>query len=193
MRLSPALLLSLMTLGAGAGTLAWGLDWQPDLSTAEVAPVPAPQQVQAARTDMAQDEALIQVLRDRPPFTPGRRPPRPAATLAIADSAAPEAVADLPVPTVRGIAVSGQSSIAVVALESQNSRLHRVPLGGEIGGWRVTAIKRGSVTFTTPTIEAVAHLSKPGEEPRVETTRHDSEVAAKEDPDIRKLVTGHNM
>ena len=35
MRFSPALLLSLVTLGAGGATLATGLNWQPDPGTVD--------------------------------------------------------------------------------------------------------------------------------------------------------------
>jgi hypothetical protein len=115
--------------------------------------------------------------------------------LAIADAPeqAAEAAADLSVPTVRGIALSGQSSIAIVALESESHRLHRVALGGEIGGWRVSAIQRESVVFNTETVQAKAYLVKPGEEPRVETTRHEAEIAEKEDADSARLANGRHM
>jgi hypothetical protein len=192
MRFSPALLLSLMTLGAGGATLATGLNWQPDLGTVEVAPAPPPQPVKAAGPATTGDTALLDTLRDRPPFTPGRRPPPPE-TLAVAETAEGQAVADLPVPTVRGIALSGQGSVAIVALESESNRLHRVALGGEIAGWRVTAIQRESVVFSTETIEARAFLGKPGEEPRVETTRHDAELAEKEDADGARISAGQQM
>ena len=192
MRFSPALLLSLMTLGAGGATLVTGLNWQPDLDTAEVAPAPPPQPVKAAGSPTPQDTALLRTLNERPLFTPGRRPPPPT-TLALADTSNPEATADLPVPTVRGVALSGKSSVAIVALESENTRLHRVALGGEIAGWRVTAIQRESVTFSTETIEARAYLGKPGEKPRIETTYHDAELAEKEDPDGARLSAGRHM
>jgi hypothetical protein len=194
MRFSPALLLSLMTLGAGGATLATGLDWQPDPGAAAVTPAPAPQPVRTAGASPPGDAALLQTLRDRPPFTPGRRPPQPI-VLAVADAPeqAAEAAADLSVPTVRGIAISGQGSIAIVALESESHRLHRVALGGEVGGWRVSAIQRESVVFNTETVQAKAYLVKPGEEPRVETTRHESEIAEKEDADSARLANGRHM
>jgi hypothetical protein len=193
MRFSPALLLSLMTLGAGGATLSMGMNWEPDLSTAAVAPAPLPQPVKAAVPATTQDTALLQTLRDRPPFTAGRRPPQPAA-VAGAEAAEPEAIpAELPVPTVRGIALSGQSSVAIVVLDSDSQRLHRIALGGEIAGWRVTNIQRESVTFSTETIEAKVYLRKPGEEPRVETTHHDPEVAQKEETDTARLTRGQNM
>jgi hypothetical protein len=113
--------------------------------------------------------------------------------LALAKTAEPEVVADLPVPAVRGIALSGQSSVAIVALPSENTRLHRVALGHEIAGWRVTAIQRQSVVFSTETIEARAYLGKPGQEPRIETTRHDAELAEKEDADGARLSAGRHM
>jgi hypothetical protein len=192
MRFSPALVLSLMTLGAGGATLATGLNWQPDLTTVEVTPAPAPQPAKAAATSTTRDTALLQTLNERPPFTPGRRPPQPA-MLALAETAEAQTTADLPVPTVRGIALSGQSSVAIVALESESNRLHRVALGGEIAGWRVTAIQRESVVFSSETIEARAYLGKPGEEPRVETSHHNAELAEKEDADGARALAGRNM
>jgi len=194
MRLSPALLLSLMTLGAGGATLANGLNWEPDLGTATVTPAPMPQPVKASGAATVQDTALLQILRDRPPFTPGRRPPQPAPVLALVETPEPQATADIPpVPTVRGIALSGQSSVAILMLPSENTRLHRVTLGGQIAGWRVTAIQRESVTFSGETVEARAYRGKPGEEPRVETIHHGSEVAEKEDTDGARLSTGRHM
>jgi hypothetical protein len=192
MRFSPALLLSLMTLSAGGATLVTGLNWQPDLTTAQVAPAPPPSPVKTALSRTNQHTALLQTLNERPPFTPGRRPPPPA-MLALADTSNPEAPADLPVPTVRGIALSGRSSVAIVALESESNRLHRITLGGEIAGWRVTAIQRESVTFSTETIEARAYLGKPGEEQRVETTHRDAELAEKDDTDTMRLPAGRHM
>ena len=57
----------------------------------------------------------------------------------------------------------------------------------------MTEIQRESVTFSTETIEAKAYLGKPGEEPRVETTHHDAEVAEKEDTDSARLTRGQHM
>ena len=57
----------------------------------------------------------------------------------------------------------------------------------------MTAIQRESVVFSTETIEARAFLGKPGEEPRVETTRHDAELAEKEDADGARLSAGQQM
>ena len=168
------------------------MNWQPDPGTVDVASAPAPQPVKTAAAASSGDTALLQTLRDRPPFTPGRRPPQQP-VLALADAAEPEAATDLPVPTVRGIALSGPGSIAIVALEAESHRLHRVPLGGEIGGWRVSAIQRESVVFNTETVQAKAFLVKPGEEPRVETTHHESEIAEKEDADSAPLANGRHM
>jgi hypothetical protein len=192
MRLSPALLLSLMMLGAGGATLATGFNWEPDLEITRIAPVPVPQPVKTAGTSTPQDAALLQTLNERPPFTPGRRPPQPE-TPAVAETAKAQAVPDLPVPTVRGIALSGQSSVAIVALGFESNRLHRIALGGEIAGWRVTDIQRESVTFSNATIAAKAYLGKPGEEPRVETTRHDAELAEKKDTDTTRLSPDRHM
>ena len=78
MRFSPALLLSLMTLGAGGATLATGLNWQPDLGTVGVAPAPAASAGQSRRDLHHAGHGAAPNLHDRPPFTPGRRPPPPA-------------------------------------------------------------------------------------------------------------------
>jgi hypothetical protein len=183
MRVSPALLLSLVTFGAGGATLSLGLKWQPNLPAAEVTLASSPQPAKAKRADPAEDGGLIQILLERPPFTPGRRRPPPP-VLAVAEAPAEEAAAvDATVPTVRGIALSGRDSIAIVVLDSEANRLHRIALGSEIVGWRVTEIERESVTFSSPSVQAKSFLRRPGEPPHVEMTQHDSKLAEKEDAD----------
>jgi hypothetical protein len=102
-------------------------------------------------------------------------------------------VTDLAIPTVRGIALSGRSSVAIVSLNQEENRLHRIALGNEIGGWRITAIRRGSVTFTTATTEATVHLGKPGEEPVVEIVQRGPELAEETDVDTSGVGADQRM
>src|SRR3954463_8934024 len=102
MRFSPALILSLMTLGAGGAMLVTGSNWQPDLTTAEVAPAPPPQPLKVTGISTTEDTELLRTLNERPPFTPGRRPPQPAAVAVAETPETQEVTTDLPVPIVRG-------------------------------------------------------------------------------------------
>jgi hypothetical protein len=192
MRISPAFLLSLLTLGGGVATLVHGSNWQPDISAPVIGSALPPQAVQAAPSGGIKDEARVKVLTDRPLFTAGRRPQEPAA-VAAGEVERQEAVADLAIPTVRGIALSGRSSVAIVSLNQEENRLHRIALGDEIGGWRITAIRRGSVTFSTATTEATVHLGKPGEEPVVEIVQRGPELAEKADSNTSGVGAGQRM
>ena len=180
MRFSPALLLSLLMLGGGTATLAHGLSWQPDLSSPVIDAAPPPRMVQAEPSGGTRDDAQVQGLIDRPLFTVGRRLQQPVPT-ASEETEQPAVVADLAVPIVRGIALSGRSSVAIVSLDGEKNRLHRIALGNEIGGWRITTIRRGSVTFSNSTTEATVHLGKPGGEPQVEIVHRNPELAEKVD------------
>jgi hypothetical protein len=158
-------------MAAGSSILLQGLEWQPQIPTAEFMPTsmqrsrsPLPASPEQLDVD-ADIDAQVQVLRQRPPFTPGRRVP----VAAVADAAAPPVTgpAAVPVPALHGIALSGRRAVAIV-LEPGGGRLRRVGLGDEVAGWRVTAIRHGSVTFETASAEATVYLDRTGEEPRSE-------------------------
>jgi hypothetical protein len=162
MHLPRSIFLSLIIMSAGGGTLAWGLDWTPDISTAKIAPAPVPWAEMAALSTARQTDTAD--LRQRPLFTPGRRPYAPTAA---ADPSAPvpvETTASIPVPIVLGIATSGEQAVAIVA-EADGARPRSVVLGDKVKDWCVIAIDRGSVTFRSLTdgsaaAETVADLKK---------------------------------
>ncbi len=85
--------------------------------------------------------------RDRPLFSPTRRPPPPAEQPADAASAPPSAAAP-PAPdiTVSGIILGLQTRIAIVRLGGSPTATH-VTVGGSVGGWTVSAIGARDVTL----------------------------------------------
>ena len=94
-----------------------------------------------------------ETLHERPPFTPGRRPPPPT----ISPLPTPPSSGGSRSPTFRCRPCAASPSPAKARSPSwrwspKTTRLHRVALGGEIAGWRVTAIQRESVIFSTETI-----------------------------------------
>src|SRR5687768_11467177 len=107
MRLSPSALLSLLVVSAGSGTLIHAWDWRPDVPVWDIGPAPirpdaVPITGGTEDADIAARDSAAELLRQRPPFTPGRRPYTPA----IVEEAAPPMAAaaeEIPVPAVHGI------------------------------------------------------------------------------------------
>lgn len=123
-----------LLVAGGAASLSWGLSYEP----APAAP-PTPPARPAAETRSAAVPAAVvdaSVLRERPLFTPGRRPPE-------APAAAVTTVVGDP-PTVQGVAIAGTAAFALV---KAGDRVRRVALGGAVDGWTVVAIERRRVTL----------------------------------------------
>jgi hypothetical protein len=181
----------LMAIAAGGGVLLWGLERQPQVPTVGFMPTSmhpprGPLPASLGQMDAGADvDAQVQVLRQRPPFTPGRRAP----VAAVADAAAPPVTGTtvVPVAALHGIALSGRRAVAVVL--DPGGRLRRVGLGDEIAGWRVTAIRRGSVTFETASAEATVHLDRAGGEPHhVQVERGDgASLAQRRSAEAKRL------
>lgn len=172
---SSPLLMSLFAMAAGGMVLAQGLGWQPEEPAVDIPP--ASFEVERVQPHDAGDQvaADIDVLVQRPAFTPGRHPYVPA----VADAAAIEedaAQADVPVPQVLGVAVSPARAVAVV-MDADGGRTRRVAPGDELAGWRVVAIDRERVTFGSDEMRAVVYLKRSGDQQRVEVTPLVSEVA----------------
>ncbi|WP_158045287.1 hypothetical protein [Skermanella pratensis] len=172
---SSPLMMSLFAMAAGGMVLAQGLGWQPEEPAVDI---PAASfEVERVRPHDTGDQvaADIDVLLQRPAFTPGRRPFVPA----LAGTATTEedlAEADVPVPKVLGVAVSSARAVAVV-MDVDGSRTRRVSTGDELAGWRVVAIDRERVTFGSDAVQAVVYLKRSGDQQRVEVTPLVSEVA----------------
>jgi hypothetical protein len=182
MRISSAILLSLLTLAGGAAVLVHGLNWQPAIEAPVIESAAPSQVVRAAPFANIEDGTQIQVLTDRPLFTAGRRPHVPEA-VAAGETEQQAAEAEIDVPIVRGIGLSGRSSVAILSLRQEENRLHRLALGHEIDGWRITSIRRQSVTFSRAATEATVHLGQPGQEPVVE-------IVQQREPELAEEVDG---
>lgn len=124
-----------LVAAGGAASLSWGLSYGPVPAAPPAPPArPAPETRAAAVPTAVVDAS---VLRERPLFTPGRRPPEaPAATVSTAGT-----ILDDP-PTVQGVAIAGTVAFALV---KAGDRVRRVALGGAVGGWTVVAIERRRV------------------------------------------------
>ncbi|UEM23725.1 hypothetical protein JL100_013605 [Skermanella mucosa] len=175
---SSPLLMSLFAMAAGGMVLAQGLGWQPEEPATDI---PAASfEVERVQPHDTGDQvaADIDVLLQRPAFTPGRRPSVPA----VAGTATTEeelAQADVPVPKVLGVAVSSVRAVAVVT-EADGGPTRRVATGDELAGWHVVAIDRERVTFGSNAVQAVVYLKRSGDRQRVEVTPLVSEVAERD-------------
>ena len=192
MRVSSAFLLSLLTLAGGAAMLGHGLNWQPDIEAPVIESAAPSQVVRSAPSAGIEDGTQIRVLTDRPLFTAGRRPHVPEA-VAAGETEQQAAEAEIDVPIVRGIGLSGRSSVAILSLRQEESRLHRIALGHEIDGWRITAIRRQSVTFSRAATEATVHLGQPGQEPVVEIVQREPELAEEAERGTAAVDAGQRM
>jgi hypothetical protein len=103
------------------------------------------------------------------------------------------AEAGIDVPIVRGVGLSGRSSVAILSLRQEENRLHRIALGHEIDGWLITAIRRQSVTFSRAATEATVHLGQPGQEPVVEIVQRKPELAEEVDGETAAVDAGQRM
>jgi general secretion pathway protein N len=77
------------------------------------------------------------VTRDRPLFSPTRRPPAPPPAAAAAAPAPPAPPPDV---VLLGVVVEGEDAHAVVRTGA-GTKIRRVRLGDEIGGWKVGQIE----------------------------------------------------
>src|SRR6516165_5471219 len=78
----------------------------------------------------------LSAARDRPLFSPDRRPPAPPPAPV---AAAPPAPAPPPDVTLLGIVVDGERARAIV--RSGGAKIERVQIGDHIGGWEVSQIE----------------------------------------------------
>ena len=163
-------LLPLIALAAGGALLARGLEWQPEIPAVHVPPSQAERPAERSGDDRGRTEALVEELQRRPLFTPGRRLYDPADT-GPGQASIPAAETDVlpPVPEMRGTAVSGERSVAIV-IDPDDDRMRRVVAGDEVGGWTVVEIRSGKIILRSDRADAVVYPSIPGGEPRSEVT-----------------------
>jgi hypothetical protein len=84
----------------------------------------------------AQPLAGLSATRDRPLFSPGRRPPAPPPAPV---AAAPPPPAPPPDVTLLGVVVDRERARAIV--RSGSAKIERVQIGDDIGGWKVSRIE----------------------------------------------------
>ncbi|UEM07852.1 hypothetical protein JL101_033835 (plasmid) [Skermanella rosea] len=163
-------LLPLIALAAGGAILAGGLEWQPEVPAVHVAPSRVEPPAERSADDGGRIAALVDELRRRPLFTPGRRAYEPA-DVGPGQPSVPAAETDAfpPVPEIRGTAVSGERSVAIV-IDPDDDRIRRVVAGDEVGGWTVLEIRSGKVRLRSDKADAVVYPSIPGGGPRSEVT-----------------------
>lgn len=166
-------LMSVLAMASGGAVLVQGLIWQPAVPQAQISE-PATQTVGSQRHDLPDRTGMdVEILLERPLFTPGRHPITPA----VLEKDAGEQIVetDTPVPEVAGVALSSLRSVVVVK-DTDGAKIHRLPQGGSIKGWRVVAIEREKVTFTSKTMRAVVFLKSSGQQ-QTEVTPLVSEIA----------------
>jgi hypothetical protein len=104
--------------------------------------------------------------RDRPIFSPSRRPPSPAA-VAAAPPLAPPTSAKPPEPdrprlSILGTVVSRRDAIGVF-MEDANKNVLRLHPGQDYAGWVLRAVKRRQVNLEKGNAVATLSLPAPGE------------------------------
>lgn len=162
-------LLPLIALAAGGAILARGLEWQPEVPAVHVAPSRVESPAERSADDVGRIAAQVDELQRRPLFTPGRRAYEPA-DAGPGQASVEAAETDVfPVPEIRGTAVSGERSVAIV-IDPDDDRMRRVVAGDEVGGWTVLEIRSGKVRLRSDKADAVVYPSMPGGEPRSEVT-----------------------
>ena len=108
----------------------------------------------------------LSATRERPLFTPSRRPPAPpvvAAPVVAAPAPAPvEAPPETPPFKLIGTIVGGEESIAIFFNPATNATT-RVHAGKEEAGWKVVAVNARAATLEKASQSVTLDLPKPGE------------------------------
>ena len=123
--------------------------------------------------------------RDRPLFSPSRRPP-PAAIIAapvVAPPPAPPAAPDHPLLTLVGTVVSGREAIGVF-VDQESKNIVRLRIGQDHDGWTLRAVHERNAVFDDRHREAVIAL------PARNTTDPTANVAANAPPAAGTWVDG---
>jgi general secretion pathway protein N len=130
-----------MTFRRFITVMLWTAAW-PSLA-AEQAPAPPTPQAKidpaaaAVSPLAARPLDRFSVTRDRPLFSPTRRPPAPPPAAAAAAPAPPPPPPDV---LLLGVVVDGEDANAVVRT-SADAKIRRLRIGDEIGGWKVGQIE----------------------------------------------------
>ena len=109
--------------------------------------------------------------RNRPLFSPSRRPPAPPAPAAIAARVerAPQALPSLSPPGVAlfGTVVGAQGGRAFIAT-GESKRIFGVGPGDDVAGWTVTAITQRNLVLSRAELSATFTLFNPGNASQIE-------------------------
>jgi general secretion pathway protein N len=121
--------------------LLWTAAW-PSLAAEQAPAPPAPQAkidpaAAAVSPLAARPLDRFSVTRNRPLFSPTRRPPAPPPAAAAAPPAPPPPPPDV---VLLGVVVDGEDAHAVVRTGG-DAQIRRVRIGDEIGGWKVGQIE----------------------------------------------------
>jgi hypothetical protein len=96
--------------------------------------------------------------RERPLFSPTRRPPPPPATEAAPPSAPPPAPVPPPDIALLGVVLDGENARAIVRAGAAEKPM-RLRVGDEIEGWKITAIERRHLVLSRDDRSATVMLS----------------------------------
>lgn len=132
------------------------------------------------------DKRSLDAFRNLPLFTPSRRRPAPPPKIAAraVSTAAPPPPAAPPEPpelSLAGVAIGPEGSIAVVQ-ELGESRVQRLRLGDQVGGWLVTAIEPEGMKITLDDREHQYRLFQKKEASAASGADPDEEVAPRKTP-----------
>ena len=148
MRLSaPVLLATLNLLLLGAVALAWlsgRTAWAPP---PPIAPDPA---LFAPPGATGEAVASSVELHTRPLFAKSRRPPPPPAETDEPPDAGETPAGSIDGAALVGLVGGGEQGVALVSLDSE---IRRVPVGGQLAGWRLTEIRGLVARFSNATGE----------------------------------------
>ncbi len=108
----------------------------------------------------ASDLRTLEATRQRPLFSPTRRPPPPSV---VDEAEAPPAPPVKPPPDIKvsGIILGSERSVAIVRLGQNAASLH-VSLGSQVDGWTVSAIEARRIELRLGSRSLTAVLPDPG-------------------------------
>lgn len=155
-RLAPLAVAALLGLGAAAALAA---EDEPPAAQAEEAAAPADETLNPLA---ALAKETLEGFREAPLFTPSRKRPKPPPAPvfeAARPAPPPEPPAPEPAPELKlsGVAMGPEGAVAIVQ-EQGATRVERLRLGDQIGGWLVTGIDADRLKLTLDDREQMYRL-----------------------------------
>jgi general secretion pathway protein N len=126
---------------------------------------PATEQAQPAAGEAHENSrfeplANLAATRDRPIFSPSRRPPPVIAAPAVVAAPPPPKPPSQPLLSLVGAITAGEDSIAIF-LDETTKAVVRVKAGEQYGGWTLTAVQGREATLQRDELSAVLALPGP--------------------------------